>query len=46
MATTWIVAADESRAKILQVTGRKQNLTEQSARVFAREVGRYLLRER
>jgi protein required for attachment to host cells len=28
MATTWIVAADESRARVLQVTGRKQNLTE------------------
>jgi protein required for attachment to host cells len=28
MATTWIVAADESRARILQVTGRKQSLTE------------------
>ena len=28
MATTWIVAADESRARILQVTGPEQHLTE------------------
>ncbi len=28
MATTWIVAADESRARVLQVTGREQHLVE------------------
>jgi len=28
MATTWIVAADESRAKVLQVTDQQQHLTE------------------
>lgn len=28
MATTWILAADESRARVLQVTGREQRLTE------------------
>lgn len=28
MATTWIIAADESRARVLQVTGREQRLTE------------------
>lgn len=28
MATTWIVAADESRAKVLQVTGREERFTE------------------
>jgi protein required for attachment to host cells len=28
MATTWIVAADESRARVLQVTGRAQHLVE------------------
>jgi protein required for attachment to host cells len=28
MATTWIIAADESRARVLQVTGREQQLTE------------------
>ena len=28
MATTWIVAADESRARILQVTGPRQHLIE------------------
>lgn len=28
MATTWIVAADASRARILQVTDREQRLTE------------------
>jgi protein required for attachment to host cells len=28
MATTWIVAADESRARVLQVTDREQRLTE------------------
>lgn len=28
MATTWIIAADESRARVLQVTGREQHLTE------------------
>lgn len=85
MATTWIIAADESRARVLQVAGREQRLieiedminpegrqqdrelqtdaeprfsgrpgggpasdretqgaVEHSARVFAREVGRYL----
>ena len=26
--TTWIVAADESRAKVLQVTGRERQLEE------------------
>jgi protein required for attachment to host cells len=28
MATTWIVAADESRARMLQVTGQRERLTE------------------
>jgi protein required for attachment to host cells len=28
MATTWIIAAHESRARVLQVTGRDQHLTE------------------
>jgi protein required for attachment to host cells len=28
MATTWIIAADESRARVLQVTGRDQRLAE------------------
>ena len=28
MATTWIVAADESRARVLQVAGREQKLLE------------------
>jgi protein required for attachment to host cells len=28
MTTTWIVAADESRARVLQVTDREQRLTE------------------
>jgi len=28
MATTWIVAADESRARVLQVTDHQQRLTE------------------
>jgi protein required for attachment to host cells len=28
MATTWIVAADESRARVLQVTGPQQHLSE------------------
>jgi protein required for attachment to host cells len=84
MATTWIVAADESRARVLQVTGRgrplaeiddlvnpagrlqdrdlqtdaeprfngssggppsdaeREGAVEHSARVFAKEVGRYL----
>jgi protein required for attachment to host cells len=28
MATTWIVAADESRARVLQVTGQRERLTE------------------
>jgi len=28
MATTWIVAADESRAKVLQVTDQQERLTE------------------
>jgi protein required for attachment to host cells len=28
MATTWIVAADESRARVLQVTGQQQRLAE------------------
>jgi protein required for attachment to host cells len=28
MATTWIIAADESRARVLQVTGQEQRLTE------------------
>ncbi len=27
MATTWIVAADESRAKVLQVMDQQQHLT-------------------
>jgi protein required for attachment to host cells len=33
MATTWIIAADESRARVLQVTGREQHLTEIEALV-------------
>ena len=28
MATTWIVAADESRARVLQVTGQRERLAE------------------
>ena len=28
MVTTWIVAADESRARVLQVTDRERHLTE------------------
>ena len=28
MATTWIIAADESRARVLQVTGQEERLTE------------------
>ena len=28
MATTWIIAADESRARVLQVLDREQRLTE------------------
>ena len=28
MATTWIIAADESRARVLQVAGREQRLVE------------------
>ncbi|HEU4922227.1 MAG TPA: host attachment protein, partial [Burkholderiales bacterium] len=28
MATTWIVAADDSRARVLQVTDRERHLTE------------------
>ena len=28
MATTWIVAADESRARVLQVTGQQERLAE------------------
>jgi hypothetical protein len=28
MATTWIVAADESRARVLQVMDRERHLTE------------------
>jgi protein required for attachment to host cells len=28
MATTWIIAADESRARVLQVTGQEEHLTE------------------
>jgi protein required for attachment to host cells len=88
MATTWIVAADESRARVLQVTGRgrplaevddlvnpagrlqdrdlqtdaeprfngssggppsdgeREGAVEHSARVFAKQVGRYLDRAR
>lgn len=28
MATTWIVAADDSRARVLQVTDQERHLTE------------------
>jgi protein required for attachment to host cells len=45
MATTWIVAADESRARVLQVTDREQRFTEiENLRneLFARRVGDYL----
>ena len=28
MATTWIVAADESRARVLQITGQRERLAE------------------
>jgi protein required for attachment to host cells len=44
MTTTWIVAADESRARVLQVTDREQrfteveNLTNPSARLQDRDI--------
>jgi len=50
MATTWIVAADSNRARILQVMDRDQRLAEvedfanagMEAEPFARRIGGYL----